>query len=179
MSASPHQTTEFIRLLTNHQTALRGLIISMLPGSQDVNDILQDTNVVLWEKMSNYKQGTNFKSWAYAVARNKVMQYWDKQKKLSKTILSEEMLSAVAEARKDDTPEWVEQKLNALNQCMAKLKSSDQAIVQARYSEHGGLKSYSTNNGRPSASVRVSLYRIRQKLKTCIDKRIHLKGEQA
>lgn len=176
MAVSTHQTTEFIRLLTNHQTALRGLIISMLPGCQDVNDILQDTNVVLWEKMGSYKQGTNFKSWAYAVARNKVMQYWDQQRKLGKITLSQEMLDAVAEARQADTPEWVEKKLNALNQCMAQLKQPEQEIVKARYSEHGGLKSYSTSSGRPSASLRVSLYRIRQKLRTCIDKRIHWEG---
>lgn len=179
MSASAHQTTEFIRLLTNHQTALRGLILSMLPGCQDVNDILQDTNVVLWEKMHSYKQGTKFKSWAYAVARNKVMQYWDQQKKLSKTILSEEMLAAVMEARKGDTPEWVEEKLNALNLCMANLKTSEQEIVQARYSGQGGLESYSRNSGRPPASLRVSLYRIRRKLRTCIDKRMLLKGGMA
>lgn len=151
----------------------------MLPGCQDVNDILQDTNVVLWEKMHSYKQGTKFKSWAYAVARNKVMQYWDQQKKLSKTILSEEMLAAVMEARKGDTPEWVEEKLNALNLCMANLKTSEQEIVQARYSGQGGLESYSRNSGRPPASLRVSLYRIRRKLRTCIDKRMLLKGGMA
>lgn len=177
MSESPHQTTEFIKLLTNHQTALRGLIVSMLPGSQDVNDILQDTNVVLWEKMHTYTQGSNFKSWAYAVARNKVMQYWDHQKKLGKVILSQEVLDAVVEARKADTPEWVEDRLNALNQCLAQLKLPEREIVQARYSEHGGLETYSTSVGRPSASLRVSLYRIRQKLRYCIDKRTYLKGE--
>ena len=179
MSTFPHQTTEFIRLLTNHQTALRGLIVSMLPGSQDVNDILQDTNVVLWEKMNSYQHDTNFKSWAYAVARNKVMQYWDQQKKLNKTILSEEMISAVAEARKADTPEWVEVKLQALNHCMTKLKSSELNIVQARYSDDGNLETFSASSGRPTTSLRVSLYRIRQKLRICIDKRMNLKGGQA
>lgn len=166
------QTTEFIRLLTEHQTALRGLIVSMLPGSQDINDVLQDTNIVLWEKMSSYQTGSNFKAWAYAVARNKVMQHWDQRKKLGKITLSNEMVEAVAEARKSDSCESMENQFNALNQCLKSLKSNEQEIIQARYSKHGGLETYSAKSGRPSASLRVSLYRIREKLRSCIDLRL-------
>lgn len=179
MSNNPINTSEFIRLLTNHQTALRGFIISILPGCQDINDILQDTNVVLWEKMNSYQPGSNFRSWAFAVAKNKVMQYWDKQKKQkkqNKLIISEELILAVAEAKKNETPEHLENKLSALNLCLTRLTSNDRQLVEARYTHSDTLETYATTAGRPAASIRVSLCRIRKKLRECIDKRIALEG---
>jgi hypothetical protein len=46
--AEPRQI-EFVKSLTEHQTALRCFILSMLPGCQDVADVLQDANVELWK----------------------------------------------------------------------------------------------------------------------------------
>jgi len=90
--SSQHHSTDFIRLLTEHQNALRALIISLLPGCQEVADILQDTNVVLWEKRASFKPGSHFRAWAFAVARNKVMQYRDRQERQNRVVLSERML---------------------------------------------------------------------------------------
>ena len=60
--AEPQQI-EFVKSLTEHQTALRCFILSMLPGCHDVADVLQDANVELWEKMGSYELGTNFRAW--------------------------------------------------------------------------------------------------------------------
>lgn len=62
MGLHSDSTHEFIKLLTGHQPSLRAFIVSLLPGSDDIDDILQDTNVVLWEKMDNFsasKLGNN------------------------------------------------------------------------------------------------------------------------
>jgi len=33
---------------------MRSYIISLLPGSPDVRDVLQEVNIVLWEKMNDF-----------------------------------------------------------------------------------------------------------------------------
>ena len=178
----PHSLTtssEFIQLLTNHQTALRGYVISLLPGCQDVNDVLQDTNVVLWEKMHTFEDGSNFQAWAFAIARNKVMQYWTKQKKLHRITLSETLLEAVTEARQEMRPELLENKLSALSQCLQQLKDTERKLIDARYNKRAGLQSYSKESGRTVASIRVTLHRIRCKLRQCVDKRLDWKGDIA
>lgn len=179
MSQPRNTTSEFIRLLTNHQTALRGFISSLLPGCQEINDVLQDTNIVLWEKMHTYEPGSAFKTWAFTVARNKVMQYWDQQKRQNRIVLSEKTILAVAEAKKDDTPEHIEHKLSALTQCLDQLNQNERNLVDARYTGDISLESYSTQADRPAASLRVSLCRIRKKLRSCIDKRLGVKGDLA
>ena len=47
---------------------MHAFLISLLPGVQDVDDILQRTNLVLWEKRIQFAAGSSFKSWALAVS---------------------------------------------------------------------------------------------------------------
>ena len=179
MATKNPSTSNFIRLLTEHQIPIKGLIISMAPGCQDVDDILQDINVVLWEKKNTYKEGTNYKAWAYAISRNKVMQYWDQQRKLGKISLSNEFLESVAEARKDDTPGHLKDKLDTLSRCMQTLKPKEQQLVHARYSKSTTLETYASQIGSTAGSMKVSLHRIKKKLKSCVEKNLPFRIHQA
>ena len=164
-------------MLTEHQTALRCFIISMLPGCQDVADVLQDTNVVLWEKLESYEPGTNFRAWAFAVARNKVMQYRDREARANRVMLSEELLDVIENGRRSIVPDALERKLQALKQCLAQLKLPERNLIRIRYAESDQEERGEIT--RPAASVRVALYRIRGKLRECIERRIRWKGLQA
>lgn len=64
---------DFVDLLTSHQGIIRAYIISLLPGSPGVDDVIQNTNRTLWINRSNYKLGTNFKAWALTMSRFQVM----------------------------------------------------------------------------------------------------------
>lgn len=166
---------EFVSLLTEHQMALRCFILSMLPGCPDAADILQDTNVVLWEKMDSYKHGTPFRAWAFTVARYKVLQYRDREKRFGRVTLSEELLDVIEEKRRDVRPDFLESKLAALNHCLAALNVSERAIIWSRYTDRGA----DANSGILGGSLRVTLCRIRRKLRDCVEKRMHWKGLEA
>ncbi len=45
MRLDSQATSEFVGLLTSHQDALRSYIITQIPGSSDVPDILQEVNI--------------------------------------------------------------------------------------------------------------------------------------
>ncbi|MEY4244943.1 MAG: hypothetical protein RLZZ245_2528 [Verrucomicrobiota bacterium] len=168
--------TEFVKLLTGHQTALRCFVMSMLPGCQDISDILQDTNVVLWEKMSSYEMGTNFRAWAFSVARNKVLQYRDQSIRTGRIVLSKSLLETIEESRVETRPEALEIKLKALAQCLDLLNQPERILIRNRYS-----KNEENPKASPpaSGSARVALCRIRGKLRDCVEKRIHWKNLEA
>lgn len=171
------QQIEFVKLLTEHQMALRCFIISMLPGCQDTADVLQDTNVVLWEKKADYEPGTNFRAWAFTVARNKVMQYREKESRANRITLSEELLDVIANDRRDILPESLENKLQALKQCLALLNAPERALIQTRYPE--GRMIQQSPRKPATASARVALCRIRGKLRDCVERRIKWRDSQA
>ena len=179
MAKKESHTIEFISLLTQHQMGLRGFIISLLPGCDEVNDILQETNIVLWKKRKHFKAGTNFKAWAFTVAKNKVKQYQSKLYKAGKrnALIAENdnrFINAVADAQSVilDT----DHELRALELCMQSLSEQERELVSIRYASRYGLKQYAEKIGSSAEYLRVSLSRIRAKLKTCIEKRMFLEG---
>ena len=149
----------------------------MLPGNQDVDDILQDTNVILWEKRKKYNWEMDFKPWASGIARNKVRQYWSHHKQQSCVHVDDEFLDAVAQARENDTTDDFSKKREALTQCMSRLKSRDRDLIHAHSSTKESLETRVNKFGLTAASLRVTVHRIRKKLRLCIEKHVAWEGD--
>ena len=54
---------EFMTLLTANHRRIFQHILAMCPSLQDAEDVLQETNLVLWRKFSQYQRGTSFLAW--------------------------------------------------------------------------------------------------------------------
>jgi RNA polymerase sigma-70 factor (ECF subfamily) len=59
----------FVNLVVEHQMELRAFVVSMMPGSADVDDVMQEANKVLWKKRGEFEIGTSFKAWMFSVAK--------------------------------------------------------------------------------------------------------------
>lgn len=173
-------TSEFIKLLTGHQSVLRAFIVSLMPGSDDIEDVLQDTNVVLWEKMEQYEPGSNFQAWAFTVARNVAKAQWKKNKRDRSPSLNQTIIDAVAQTWFQRETNDTNKKQRALHYCLNALKDSERDLIDARYQSKESLEHHALNLGRSAESLRVTLFRIREKLRQCVEKRMQLmEGGQA
>jgi len=159
---------EFVSLLTEHQADLWAFIISQLPGSPDVGDVLQKTNLTLWTKQADFELGTNFRAWAFAIARFEVLAHLKKNKRGSWLVFNDDLLETIAEESELAIPESTT-RLSLLEQCMQKLKPNHRDLLQHRYQSKEGLESYSRQVGRSVSSLSVTLHRVRAKLRECID----------
>ncbi len=157
----------YVGLLTEHQWALRGYILSLMPGSSDVDDVLQETNIVLWEKRARFKPGTNFMAWASRVAFYEVMHHRDRSRKDRNLPFSDETVHLLAEtlAPRDSKQPL----LTALELCLGKLGEKHRELVMVRYTPGKSLIEHAESIGTTSESLRVTLHRIRQNLKRCIE----------
>ena len=177
MASNPRVTQEFVSLLTDHQEVIRAYIITQIPGCSEVRDILQEVNILLWEKMNQFEPGTNFGAWACTVAYYKVLDYRKKQKKSGFLVFSEELANTLSSESESREPETLEAKRNALHFCLQKLSPKDRDLLNARYeSPTGDMEQVSSDTGRSRASLRVSLSRLRSGLKNCINKRLGMEG---
>ena len=157
----------FVGLLTEHQLALRGYILSLMPGSSDVDDVLQETNIVLWEKRGKFELGTNFMAWASRVAFYEVMHHRDRMKKDRPLPFSDETVHLLAETL---VPRDAKQpRLTALEHCLGKLGEKHRELVMVRYTRGKSLIEHAERIGTTAESLRVTLHRIRQSLKRCIE----------
>lgn len=69
------ETREFVKRVTGLQNRLYSCIISLVGSAADAEDVLQDVNVTLWEKMDEALAADSFDAWAYGVARMQVLAY--------------------------------------------------------------------------------------------------------
>lgn len=157
----------YVADLLAHQDDLRAFIHSLLPNSPVADDVLQNTNLVLWEKRNRFKQGTNFHAWAFKIARIQVQHQYDRAKRETRLVFSESVLEHIAYAATNNAPR--ERNLTILEGCMEKLSDGQRQIVNARYTPDESLEQHAENTGATAGSLRISLFRIRAMLRQCIE----------
>lgn len=167
MDSNATAQAEFVAQITRHQPALRAYIISLMPGMDGVSDVLQETNLVLWEKRASFKPGTNFRAWACAIARYEVKSHRRKQLRRGIPMLEEDLAELLA-GECEEQLEETDDRLVALERCLQRLNADDRTLIEHRYASPLPLSDYGKLTGRPVGSLRVSLFRIRAALRNCI-----------
>ena len=153
--------------MTDHQSNLRAFIVSLMPGSPHVGDVLQETNAVLWQKRSSFELGTNFLAWAFKIARYEVLHQIDRSKRDGRLVFSDKLLDVLTAMEPlEDSDEAV---MVALGLCLAKLTDDQRQLVAARYTPRSSLEQLAEHIDRSPGSLRVALLRIRANLKLCIE----------
>lgn len=164
----PENTTEqFVQLVISHQPRLRAFIRSLVPDRSAAADVLQETNLVLWRKASDFELGTNFAAWMYRIARFQVMAARKSGRRHLMTF-DDALIDRIADAAEKRSA-LVEARREALSDCMAKLSEDQRALIIARYTEAKSPAEIAKSSDRPVGSIRQSLYRIRLTLAECID----------
>jgi RNA polymerase sigma-70 factor, ECF subfamily len=169
-SGNGRQLQEFVRELTASQGRIRAFIVALMPGSPDVGDVLQETNLVLWNSRARFRPGTNFVAWAFTIARLKVLHHRRLIQRHGRILISEalqEKLAAESPATGDH-----EKYLNALEKCICKLSESQRDLIESRYEPGRSLENHARQTGRKAPALRIALMRIRALLRECIEKSI-------
>jgi hypothetical protein len=52
---------EFVALITQHQPALYAFVLSLLGNRTDTDEVVQETNLVLWRKFDQFHAGSDFR----------------------------------------------------------------------------------------------------------------------
>ena len=158
-------------LLIEHQPTLRAFILSQLPGAPGSADVIQQTNLILWEKRKSFEIGTNFRAWMYAIARFEILAHRKKLAQRHLPLLDEELAAGLAEECSPEPAELTE-RISALEHCMGKLSEKDRRLIEQRYVKTEPLTAYAARIGESAAAMRVTLHRIRGALRKCITFRL-------
>lgn len=159
---------EFVRELTLHQGPILAYVRSLMGGCPGAQDILQQTNLVLWEKKDKFAAGTNFKSWAFAVARFEVLGQRKRLRRDGWLVFGQDVAEKLAHDLEDSDTDW-ENALRALEECVGKLRPQDIELVQMRYASSCGLDEYASTLQRSSGTLKARLFKIRAALRRCIE----------
>ena len=157
----------FLPLLMSCQADLRAYVSVMVRDWQAVDDIMQETVVVLWEKFAEYDADRPFAAWARGCARFQIMAYYQKQKR-SKLVLGEAAQAVIEQAMVEMESEASEsQAESTLRQCMDKLNERPRTLLHMRYHDQLSLDDIAERMQMSLAAVKKSMLRTRNMLRDC------------
>lgn len=171
-NATQLQPDEFVRLIMANEGRLFGLVRALLPGCEDVEDIVQEVVTLMWEKLDEFEKGTNFSAWACRIAHFKVLEYRRTKNRRSRCLNEQ-----VVEQLVTDTGNlWyeLEYRSQALDECIASLTKSDRELILFRFRSKGTLKETARQVGRSEVTVRLWIRRILKRLESCIQRRFEM-----
>lgn len=168
--ATRARTGDFVQALTGVQSRLYAYICSLLGDAASARDVLQDTNLALWDKAHDYDPTRPFLPWAYRVAYLQVLAY-RKRCTRSRLLFDEELVNELAEEtlRGDDD---LDLRLEALGDCINKLTGSRREMIDDRYLRGESVDRIAGRLHKPPNVVAATLYRIRKRLHECIEARL-------
>lgn len=165
------QEESFVQLFVETEPALRSFILSQVGNWADMNEILQQTSLVLWRKFGQYEAGTHFRSWAFKIARFEILNHLKKQRR-SKLVFSNETLEllAVDEPEEED---YLEAHRHALAECLKKLKPEQRSLLRDCYEEGKTMKEVAQQQSRSLDALYKIMQRLRSSLLQCVERVIH------
>lgn len=116
---TPNMRPEFVQRLTACQSPLYALIVSLMGGVDQANDVLQEVNLKMCRRAAEYDANQPLPRWAYVFARFEVMA-WRKRQQRSRLVLDDELVAMVA-IEIEATVDVAERQLAALEKCLEKL----------------------------------------------------------
>lgn len=166
---SSDRTTDFVRLLQQHERQIATYIHSLVPSWADAEDVLQETSVRLWEQFDRFEQGTNFGVWACTVARYMVLAYREKTGR-DRLQFDAELLERIAR-EVDRTVGVHEQRAEALQQCLAELSETNRQLLALCYAADLKIKDVAERINRSANATYIAVSRVRNWLHGCINRR--------
>jgi RNA polymerase sigma-70 factor (ECF subfamily) len=166
---SPAETERhrcFLRLFTAHEPAVRAHVRRLVPARADADDVMQEISVVLWEKFDAFRQGEDFRRWAFGVARFEVLA-WLRDKGRDRLVLDEEVVAKLAEETAADEPR-LERQREALELCMGKVPREQRDLLMRAYEPESRIQEVAQSSGRSVAGFYQWLHRMRRMLLDCV-----------
>ncbi len=161
---------EFVLLVINTQPRLYAYILSLVFNKERAQDILQQTNLVLLEKETDFTHGTEFFAWSARVAYYEVLA--DRRRRArDRHLFSDELLAVVA-AESSKTLATLEDRSDALRECLDKLTSAHREILMRRYRPGSSVAEIAASLGKTPNALSALLHRLRSGLVDCVGRKL-------
>lgn len=162
------RTGEFLRLLSRHERGLLAFVLAMVPNWSDVDDILQEVHLRLWEQFDSYDPTKDFGAWARTIAYWQARKWRTVSRRRPNSFGLEfvDLIAEHAEARIDG----YDDRIRALQGCLQKLDPAKRRLIELYYSGKQTAQMLAAELNQSLHAVRHTLQRTRIELAKCVQK---------
>jgi RNA polymerase sigma-70 factor, ECF subfamily len=169
--------SEFTAQLTRLQARLRGFLLAVTGSAFDADEVLQDTNKVLWQKRGTFEAGSNFQAWAFRIATFEARNFVRRRARTQGAELpSEELLVRIGDEAERQVDLQREGQHAALTVCLSKLRQDDRTLLVRRYFENHSLSTLAEERSSTQNALAQKLFRLRTAVLKCIEKQLQRDG---
>ncbi len=160
----------FVELLAANTKRLYSFIRSMVfNDDNDADEVFQSTCMALWRKFDQYEPEGDFGAWACRMAYYEVLRQSGKRKRVR--LMSEQALAALADAAQP-LSQRVNDRRDALADCLKQLSGQDLSLIQQRYFEDLRPKQIASEFQRSVHAVYRELNRVHALLLRCVERKL-------
>lgn len=148
----------FTDLILENQIKLYKIAKARLKNEADIEDVVQETMIILYTKLSKLRDNTKFEIWLYKILINQC------NKKYRKNKISLLSLETIENQKTYSNEENIEDKLN-YEEILAMFKEQDQMLLLLYYSNGYTTKQISQILNKNENTIKTKLRRMKEKIK--------------
>lgn len=164
--------SEIRERMTRHwlaaEPAIRAYIAGAVSLFADREDLLQQVAFTVARRFEEFDEGRPFLAWALWLAKSRIIDFYRSQGRRSQ-FLSDALLEKYAEALVE-RQEVIPARREALEHCLEKLPDRSRRLIRLKYQDGLKIDKIAEAIRSTPASVRVTLFRIRDVLADCIQR---------
>jgi RNA polymerase sigma-70 factor (ECF subfamily) len=157
------------RLFLEHIDALKGFVSALVPATELVDDVVQETFVAVSARAHHYDPRTSFSDWLFVVARDKIRETGGRAAAEARPF-SDAVLDVLTASRGESVASAT--RLRLVDECVAGLAPQARRIVMLRYQNALKPREVARSIGWTAGSVRVALSRARAAIRECVERKL-------
>jgi len=167
-------SASFVKQITGAQQGLFTFILTMVHSVSDADDVLQETNMVLWRKREEFTEGSNFWPWACRFAQFQVLAFRKKNQR-DHLQFDDDLVTQLA-IESGELTATIDLRQQALEKCLDGLSDQKRKLITLRYSSDQSATKMATQMGLTRGALYDALYRIRLSLARCVEQALSVEG---
>lgn len=165
-------TKAFAVLVELYQNSVYGFLRARLSEPADAEDLCQEVFLRCYLGREKLARATAVGSWLIGIARNLLREHVRRQSRRREVGWTE--LCLALEQLVGEHPNESNDALNHLPQCLESLGQSAREAIDLRYRSQMRLAEIAVHLRRSEGAVKLLMYRARQALKHCLDRRLRV-----
>ena len=159
----------FLAMFARHERSIRAYVRSLLPSSNDVDDVMQEVGLACWKKFATFDDAaapSGFVRWACVVARFEVLCF-RRQCARDRLLLSEDVMQLLAQDA-EHRLEKAEAERNAVEHCLQKFQAAERRLLLSVHTPGDSVARVAAELGQQARRLYTKVNHLRDLLAACV-----------
>ena len=172
MSNLIEKRKKIVKAAMNCRVELIAYARSLIGDYSTAEDVVQQAFLVVFDKFEQFREGSSMLAWCRVIVRIEVFRLRDverRERTLASRLLDDVITSAYEEFQTERRITEAESWRRSLRYCLKRISERGRGVMRARFVDGLSYQQIAEHLGMKIEAVRKSLYRDKQKLRSCVE----------